>query len=307
MELLTALQLVAEDPNIDRSGGVYLDDMKEWFSSYSNHPAVLHYKSINEFFCFDAPVSSMLFTRFDDKLELISEPADYFYQRADGKENWMAFYNGLRDFAHDTNFKEFYRAHQGYYNEVIDKVKAIKANCDPVGELERYINMSSDKYTFIYSPLQTCGYGGHNLPNNIGVYCTIGFDCEKQDDRAEIGLRIYLWHEFAHYYINPMLDNYLDKNPDIYEALIKKLVIDEDKYPFANYYEYFVRAITYKLNAIYYGQKEADGILNWEESDGFIYIRNFIQALSKFEPARDSTQISLKDYFPSLINDVIHS
>jgi hypothetical protein len=310
MELLTALQLVSGDPNIDRNGCKYYEDMVAWFDQYREHPAVLHYRSINEHFCFDAPINSMLFMEFGDRLTLISEPPEYYYLRAGDKQSWLDFFNGLQDFAAVSSFREFYNAHLDYYQEALQKVEAINGNCDPAAELEAYLGLGSECYTFIFSPLQTCGYGGCHLPWTEEVTCTIGFDLDKQDDRAEICLRVYLWHEFGHYYVNPLLDDYLAQNPSVNQAFTKfitHLQIDEDKFPSVNYYECCVRAITHKLNEIYYGKQEADMILACEESDGFAYIRHFIRALSTFEQAREQNRTNIKDYFPILLNDVINN
>jgi hypothetical protein len=310
MELLTALQLVARDPNIDRSDRKYYQDMTSWFTPYQDHYSVSHYKSINEYFCFDAPINSMLFMEFEGDLKLRCEPPEYFYLRAGGKQSWMEFFAGLQDFARITRFKEFFENHLGYYQQAIAKVNAINGNCDPATELESYIGLSADKYTFIFSPLQTCGYGGYGVPEIEGVSCTIGFDQEEKNERAEICLRVYLWHEFAHYYINPLLDEYLAANNTVrreFEKFIRDLQIDEVKYPFVDYYECCVRAITYKLTDMYYGKQESEGILEWDEEQGFMYVRHFVHALNKYDKVRAKQGVNFKEYFPILLGDVINS
>ncbi|MDD4232489.1 MAG: hypothetical protein PHU48_07530, partial [Candidatus Cloacimonetes bacterium] len=65
MELLTALQLAAGDPNINcKSNSSYYQDMLAWFTPYRDHHAVAQYRAINDYFCFDAPINSILFMDF---------------------------------------------------------------------------------------------------------------------------------------------------------------------------------------------------------------------------------------------------
>lgn len=306
MELLTALQVVAGDPNIDRSDRQYYQDMISWFTPYQDHYAVSHYKLINEYFCFDAPINSMLYMEIGDELRLVSEPSEYLCLRAGSKKNWMEFYASLRDFASETGFKEFFKEHRGYYQQAIEKVEAINGNCDPATELESFIGLHADHYTFRFSPLQTCGYAGCNIPQIEEVSCTIGFDSDEENSRAEICLRVYLWHEFAHVYVNPILDDYLVQKPaawQAFEKFISSLKIDEEKYPDVNIYECFVRSVTYKLICRYYGNQEAEGILKWDEEQGFVYVRHFIHALDSYAIARAKMGVNIKDYFPALLRE----
>lgn len=305
MELLTALQLVAGDSNINRnSNSSYYQDMLSWFSSFIDHPAVAHYKAINDSFCFDAPVNSMLFMELGDELSLVWEPSEYLCLRAGSKQNWMNFFSGLQEFASVSRFKQFFEDHSGYYQQAIKKVIAINGACDPAVELESYLGLEADSYTLRFSPLQTCGYAGCNIPDHESVSCTIGFDQDAENDRAEICLRVYLWHEFAHVFVNPIIDDCIAQNSadwQAFEKLINSLNIDPQIIPDVNSYECFVRAITYKLNEKYYGIQEAEGILKWDEEQGFVYVRQFINALDKYEMAREKMGVNIKEYFPVLL------
>lgn len=309
MELLTALQLVAGDPNINCiSKSSYYQDMLAWFTPYNDHHAVAQYKAINDFFCFDAPINSMLFMDYNDELSLTCEPSEYLCLRAGSKQNWMDFYQGLQDFARVTDFKRFYEDHSGYYQKAIKKVVAINGACDPATELESYIGLEAEHYTLRFSPLQNCGYAGCNVPENGEVSCTIGFDQDAEDERAEICLRVYLWHEFAHVFVNPIIDVAISQNTSEwqeFERYISSLNIDSQKYTDVNSYECFVRAITFKLNNKYYGSEEAEGILKWDEDQGFVYVRQFIKALDKYEMTREKMGVNIKEYFPTLIMEVI--
>ncbi len=309
MELLTALQVLAGDPNISRnSENRYFQDMLAWFTPYQNHDAVSHYKKINVFFSYDAPINSMLYMEFENELRLIHEPSEYLFCRAGSKLNWMEFYASLHDFAMDTGFKEFFKEHCGYYRQILEKVSAINGNCDPATELESYIGLNAKHYTFRFSPLQTCGYGACNVPQAEHISCTIGFDPYEENNREEICLRVYLWHEFAHGHVNPIIDEYMARNSadwQAFEKLISSLNIDEEKQPDINIYECFVRALTYKLICRYYNNQEAEGILKWDEEQGFAYIRHFIHALDKYDKARTPMAVNIKEYFPTLIREAI--
>lgn len=309
MELLTALQLVAGDSNINRiSRSIYYQDMIAWFTPYQSHHAVAQYRAINDSFCFDAPINSMLFMDYNDELSLTYEATEYLCLRAGSKHNWMDFYKGLQDFARVTGFKRFYEDHAAYYKQAIKKVEAINGACDPATELESYIGLKAEQYTLRFSPLQTCGYAGCNVPESEEVSCTIGFDEDEENDRAEICLRVYLWHEFAHVFVNPIIDDCMAQNStdwQRFEKFISNLNIDDQKYPFVNAYECFVRAITYKLNEKYYGIKEAEGILKWDEEQGFLYVRHFVKALDHYEQAREKLGVNIKDYFPIIIMEAI--
>lgn len=310
MELLTALQLVAGDPNINciNKSSYYLD-MLAWFTPYYEHHAVAQYRAINYHFCFDAPINSMLFMDYNDELSLTCEPSEYLCLRAGSKQNWMDFYKGLQDFTRVTSFKRFYDDHSGYYQQTIEKVIAINGACDPATELESYIGLEAEQYTLRFSPLQNCGYAGCNVPDFEEVSCTIGFDQDEENDRAEICLRVYLWHEFAHVFVNPIIDECIAQNSadwQRFEKYISSLTIYSQNYPDLNCYESFVRAITYKLNEKYYGTQEAEGILQWDEEQGFLYVKYFIKALDQYEIAREQMGVNIKDYFPTLLREIIN-
>jgi len=309
MELLTALQLVAGDPNINcNSKSSYYQDMLAWFTPYRDHHAVAQYRAINDYFCFDAPINSMLFMDFHDELSLTCEPSEYLCLRAGSKQNWMDFYKGLQDFARVTAFKRFYDDHSDYYQQAIEKVTAINGACDPATELESYIGLEAEQYTLRFSPLQNCGYAGGNVPESGDVSCTIGFDHNEENDRAEICLRVYLWHEFAHVFVNPIIDDCMAQNSadwQRFEKYISSLNIDPQKYPEVNNYETFIRAITYKLNEKYYGINEAEGILKWDEEQGFIHVRHIVKALDNYEIAREKMGVNINEYFPALLKEII--
>lgn len=308
MELLTALQLVAGDSNINRDNDdSYYKEMLSWFIPYQDHQAVAYYKKINEYFSFDAPVNSMLYTEFKDELRLVQEPAEYYCLRAGSKRNWMEFITGLQDYARKTQFKTFFENHTEYYRQTIEKVASIIGNCDPVSELESYLGLYADHYTFRFSPLQTCGYAGWNVQQIEEVSCTIGFNHNAEDDRAEICLRIYLWHEFAHFYLNPIIDEFMSGKRaewNEFEKFVSSLQIDTEKYPIVNHYECFVRAVTNKLTSMFYGNKEAEDLLRWEEEHGFVYIKKIIEALDKYDIARGKEDINIKDFFPVLLREI---
>lgn len=309
MELLTALQLVAGDPNINCiSKSSYYQDMLTWVNPYRNHHAVAQYRAINDYFCFDAPINSMLYMDYNDELSLTYEPSEYLCLRAGSKQNWMDFYKGLQDFARVTGFKRFYEDQSGYYQQAIKKVIAINGACDPATELESFIGLEAKQYTLRFSPLQNCGYAGCDVPESGDVSCTIGFDQDEENDRAEICLRVYLWHEFAHVFVNPIIDDCIAQNSADWQSLekiVSSLKIDPQNYPDVNSYESFVRAITYKLNEEYYGIQEAEGILKWEEEQGFLQVRYFVKALDKYKIAREKMGVNIKEYFPTLLREII--
>lgn len=72
-----------------------------------------------------------------------------------------------------------------------------------------------------------------------------------------------------------------------------------------NNYECFVRAITYKLNENYYGTQEAEGVLKWDEEQGFLYVKHLIKALDQYEIAREKLGVNIKDYLPIIIMEAI--
>ena len=78
---------------------------------------------------------------------------------------------------------------------------------DPAVELESYLGLEADSYSLRFSPLQTCGYAGCNVPDHESVSCTIGFDQDAENDRSEICLRVYLWHAlYFHLYLGTLSD-----------------------------------------------------------------------------------------------------
>ncbi len=310
MELLSVLQFVSGDHRLSTKECAYKDEAQTWFGAYSEHPAVKFYQSIMGHFCYDAPINSMHFMQFRKELELISEPIPYFYDRSWGKDNWMQFYGGLKDFARDSNFQGFWETHQDYYKSIIEKLEKMLVLFDIPGELESYFGMGFDHYSFISSPLQDGGYGGgQGYGNARNVTCTIGYDPLKQSNWTEFGLRDFLWHEFGHGFVNPIIDSYLNEyeiDEDVFIRIAKDLKEDDRSlYEGAFLQEGVVRAMTHRLAVKYYGQKTGDENREKCETFGYEYIHLLMEALKTYESARDLTNIAFDAYLPTLIKDIV--
>jgi hypothetical protein len=278
-----------------KSQTTYKEDIDDYFEGFQNHPAMAQVEGLVQIgFTHDAPVAFMLHHGPPPELEQKYPYSDYLITRAEGEENLTAFADVLRDFARQTDFMRFYRAHQALYDTQASEVISLLQEKDYVQGLEDFYGDSRASYGVILPPLFAGGYGiTVKTPEGYDIYGVIG-PCSLKDNRVTFACLDYLesiiLHEWSHSFVNPLVDRNLDHFKqsshlfDPIEGMMRK-----QAYP--NWriclYEHIVRACEIHLRDNLYEDFHTEKFLSYQEGKGFWYITHIDSLLNVYEIRRE--------------------
>lgn len=307
MEALSAVQVISDYPVIQRNS-FYSEKIKNYFQDYDTLYAVKLTNESRRFFNYDAPVTFMLYLTQPEKLKQCLPYSPYLINRAIGEENLENYRIALKEFIQKSRFKDFWKQNQDLYGKILDKTVAASGDMDWIKALEEYYNFSQHSYSIIISPCFQGGYGPQIKAKNgeWDIYSCVSTNVSDNQipylDRE--GLLFYLWHEFSHSYVNPEFEKYGERLKAT-EKLFKPLrkVMSRQSYPrwetCVN--EHVVRAVNLRLTDLHIGHEAYLQTLNYELSQGFIYIEPLLQKLTEYEQLKKTTPITFSDYVPQLL------
>jgi hypothetical protein len=214
IELLAAVQAISGYDEkfhlITNQDFSYKKDMKDYFSSFSDHEAVKTFDNLSSVsFSFDAPPTAMLYLSNPLELKVKQDFNDYLKNRV-GEASLKKFAEQINKFAKDTKFDEFFNNHRDFYKSVVDKNAEVMGNSNYIDNLEQYYGMKQNSYNIVLSPMFHSGGFGPRVENengNYDVYSIQGPASVKDDTPMfgdEGGFRYLALHEFSHSFVNPL-------------------------------------------------------------------------------------------------------
>lgn len=316
MELLAAVQLLSgygeKYPGlITESDFPYKQDMAKYFAPYKDHRAVKLFAQMSDGFCYDAPPAAMLFLTDPPELKLRLPFSDYIKGRAGGEKQLTAFVQALRDFARESKFQAFYKAHKQTYQAIEEAMgKEVEKSSDWIAALEHYYGKSQASYTLVASPM--FGYAGYGprieLPNGkLEVYEICGPQEGIRDGVPVFGkaenIKYLAWHEFGHSFANPLGEKNkkeLAKYSSLFDPIAEKM----QKMAYGNWdtcvNEHVNRAVTIRLTCREQGEEKAQSMIRAERQRGFPYIEPLCRKLEEYEQHRDKYP-TLESFYPQIV------
>ena len=301
MEILATVQLLSNSPYIRRDLS-YSKDVIDYFKSFSSHEAVLMTDSLLQKcgFVFDAPVAFMLYLSQLPELEQQIAYKDYLKARSGRGDNLEKYRKSIKYFAEISNFETFWSSSIPSYNQTLDLMIAEMGELDFVKILENYYNDTFESYNIILSPSFIGGFGPTITDidgNDIAYVCIPNFNGMQ--------LRGFIWHEFGHSFVNPLVDKYSDKLVSL-NKLFEPIKEDMTKASYGNWTvcvkEHVVRAVVVRLFELYVDPEFSKIVLESELKQRFIYIEPLVEKLKDFEIQRDKNKITFAEYYPELLN-----
>lgn len=148
---------------LNREG--YINDVKQWFWKYRNHRAV---EILRKYFKDAKTVPERDYRLFiiDAYLLQFSEPPEMkrIYMGWQDQE-LDEIVDALREFSQDTNFMEFFRSHENYYNEDLEVYASAITLLPPDEFMESYMNLTNVRFEFHF-PYLVCIHG-HNFREKV--------------------------------------------------------------------------------------------------------------------------------------------
>lgn len=305
IELLAAMQYIAEDPtilkkDISEENLKYSDEISKYFSKYKNEQVVTLYKEMMKSgFNYSTPPEAMLYV--DDNLKLINKltlPEDVI-SSAGGKEKLLKFYNLLADFRKKSKFDDFYIKHIDFYKKLVSNVKTRVDESQCIQTLENYYGYKQNSYNFIIEPLSIGGYAART-PSNNGKCDLYDFMVVPNNYVNFFQLVI---HEFGHSYVNPLTEqniNEINKYNDLFTPI--KEAMAKQQYSSWKFCvnEHIVRAVAYRALYKTYGIEASEKYIDMDTKCEFIYLKAITEKLKEYEDNRDKYP-TFNDFYPKLL------
>jgi len=306
IELLTAVQLFTSwrETGLWALSYPYKEDMLEFFRPYSSHKAVaLCETPINSYI---DPVGFMMHLSDPPELEIVIPVSEsHFYRGSSVAAALEEFAEALRSFYVESRFEEFWNSHQDFYDNVERRAYSDIPLESTVKTLEDYFGTKQHAYRVILAPLRLGNYAYWiKVSDSFDIYAFLG-PWKIEENIPLFGASNILFHEFAHSFVNPLTEEFSQayKNPSrLYEPIENRMRSLGYGGWGAMISEHIIRAVQIKV----YKKKEltpslvlsTEGYLDYEETNGFIYIKPLFDLLSEYD--RDSYR-SFREFYPEIV------
>jgi hypothetical protein len=281
---------------------------RRWFAPYADHPAVdtvrrLFYVQDAGFAC-DALTSLALRRSAPPELAARYPHSKSALARADGDAQVLdRLVDELRDFYHLSRFGSFWQAHAQSYQSSARRtegdVRAGWAGEDVVATMESYFGEERQAYVLVPTPMERSGGGTMDPMGENQDYLVAAFDCSVDKD----WVLYLLYHEVGHGFVNPLAERYSGLVQQ-YETLYAPLKEAMRPWGYVDWTkalnEHVLRAQNCRLRRLLLGDTAAEEQLDYEESQGFAYVRALDAKLAEYEAQR-SLYPTLADFYPVLL------
>jgi hypothetical protein len=297
----------------------YTRDVEKYFAPYKTHRAVTLFDQMwQKGFWLGAPVEAMIYCSMPPDIRLSPSVSDFVKTRAGGEQNVRDFVAALAEFARDSHFAEFYRAHQEAYERAVDTTAANLQKNDLLGVLESYYGMKQGSYTIVTAMLGHYGGFGPRIERSPGIYeiFSIGGPSKLKDNEPVFfgeseGLRSIVWHEFSHPFINPMTERHPELVAQYSAAIYSKILnptgqkkiedaADRQMAVEENINEHMIRAINIRLVDRNISHASALEKTASEKKKGYLYIDALCAKLEQYEKQREKYP-TMESFYPELI------
>ena len=311
IELMAVTQVLADygwTGLLSRQGTSYRRDVDAWFAPFKQHPAVKRFAELAKSgYTFDGPAGTMICLSAPPELKLEARPEDCGAARAGGAASLEAWLDQLRDFARVSDFSSFFRAHAGLY-AMMEEATRKKLVRDYAADLEAYHGIQQASYTIIPAPLWVSinGLRRRRPDGRFDVYAVLGTSGTSegipQFGSAE-NLRVRLWHEFGHSFVNPEMERLSDaveKSRKLMDPIASKMQANAYAQWQTVAIEHVDRAVTVRLAFRELGDAAGERALADERTYSFAYVEALAERLKEYEQNRDRYP-TFHDFAPRLI------
>ena len=196
----------------------YVTDIEQYFRDFKHHPVVelaVKLRNTRRMSC-DGPMSLAVY--IDRDLRPFKS-FDEWPWGLDGrwqKEETIEFLEKLRQFAAETKFGEFFKAHKLLYEKGLDSCRAVMANHDLLAWFDEFFGPGDgDEMRMVLGFVNGCSNYGLRFTTETATYkyAIVGMEfCDEAghpffDQR----LLVLAAHEFCHSFTNPVVNEYMNQ------------------------------------------------------------------------------------------------
>ena len=290
----------------------YVRDIERQFGDFDNHPAVklaVRLRSTRRMSC-DGPMSLAVHIDRDYRPRKTFEQWPWGLDGRWKKQETREFLELLRQFAAETKFDEFYKAHSALYERGIRSCQAVMAQYDLqtwLGEFFGVEEMGDLRLVL----------GFLNGPSNYGPRFTAGKTREKY---AIIGMPLpdadgnpvfrprklaTTAHEFCHSFTNPVVEKYMEQLQPAGEKLYAAKAPAMKRIGYQNWqslmYESAVRACVACYIRNSFEPEYLQNYLDEDAGNGFVWTKELSDLLRTYEANRDKYP-TFESFFPEIVD-----
>jgi len=289
----------------------YVRDIERQFGDFDDHPAVkfaarLHNK--RRMSC-DGPMSLAVYIDRDFRPRKTFDQWPWGLDGRWKKQETAEFLEQLRQFAAETKFNEFYKAHRTLYETGIRSCQAVMVRHDLQTWLAEFFGVEE------MGDLRLV-LGFLNGPNNYGVRFTAGKTNEKY---AIIGMPLpdaegnpvfsprklaTTAHEFCHSFANPVVEKYIEQLRPAGEKLYAAKAPAMKRIGYQNWqslmYESAVRACVACYIRNSFEPEYLQRYLDEDAGNGFAWTKELSDLLRTYEANRDKYP-TFESFFPEFV------
>ncbi len=289
----------------------YVRDIERQFGDFDDHPAVklaAQLRSTRRMSC-DGPMSLAVHIDRDYRPRKTLEQWPWGLDGRWKKQETIEFLEQLRQFAAETKFNEFYKAHSELYEKGIRSCRAVMAQYDLqtwLGEFFGVEEMGDLRLVlgFLNGPNN---YGPRLSAGNIHEkYAIIGMSLPDADSNPVFRPRQLeiVAHEFCHSFANPVVDKYMEQLQPAGEKLYAAKAPAMQGIGYQNWrslmYESAVRACVARYIRTSFEPEYLQGYLAKEAGCGFVWTKELSNLLRTYEANRDKYP-TFESFFPELM------
>ena len=277
------------------SNAEYFPVVKEYFQKFTNHNAVklTAYLIDNQYFLHGKPLRAIL--TID---EILKDPKNSLYE-------WT---NSVKDFEKESRFDNFFDNNREYFSMIENTVKSFGIE-KWLDYTEKYFKKEFNRVNLILSP----SYGNNgfilDVPEKESAYIVRNVPHYDENGKrywAKDYLARGTAHEFAHCFVNPVVEKYKEKLNGLsvfFQAHKNMMSFYNVDYAVMN--EYYVRAYAdifmKNFKSDFPDFDIAADIERNIKQAGFIYIDDFITYLDEYERG----DRSFEDFYLLKLNELI--
>lgn len=308
----------------------YYKEVKNYFKPFLNHPAL---DTINKY------ITDLQYKE-DLKLSLFSNQSYYYYyalkmnacayefdKNGNIKNNGFVkeFARGwnpfdpmkdiaiFEDFAKKSNFRQFYKNHKTYYDDLIKTYNQLNPISKMQNWLDKKFGFGYGSYVVYFSPFV---YGSHSTQSvesngfkqSFMFIAKASMNKEYSAEMNEILQSRVVFTEIDHNYVNPVSDKFLDRINKSFSNR-EKWAKGEFTTAYNNSYAVFNEYMTWAVYSLYvndnYSKKDLEEYLpkvekQMEDSRGYITFKKFNRAL--LEKYQENQNIKMTDLYEFILN-----
>lgn len=295
-------------------GNEYYRALKEFFSAYKDHEAVVIARRLTEKgFTYDAPPAFICHLGTLPELPVLYEYSDYLVERAGGRDKLEDFRLALADLAAASRFLDFFARWEPYLEECLQEIRESFREDVVQAWLTEFFGWEPAHFELIMAPSMFPG-GGYGATAWDSAGNPLAFQIIREQGTStgvpefptSADLELLTIHELGHSFVNPSLEAYPERTNKLRPLFWRvREVMRAQAYTatalFLN--EQVIRAVEVLAARELYAFEVGEHVVEYNADRGF-YLTTFVVEQLEHYRANRSLYPTFQDFVPHLFDQL---